>query len=470
MRIPAISIIVPALNEAAGLARNLAPLQAWRAHGDEVLLVDGGSTDGTPAIAAPSVDAVLASPPGRARQMNAGARASRGHLLLFLHADTTLPSEARALLARFARPDWRGWGRFDVRLSGRHPLLRVVERAMNVRSRVTGIATGDQAIFVSRALFDTVGGYPDQPLMEDVELSARLRARAWPECVRAPVMTSSRRWEVDGIVRTIVRMWWFRWQYFRGADVAALAARYRHTRERPVHAAGPPGEVQATRHGRAAVVVFARRPIPGATKTRLVPALGAAGAARLYARLLARTLNEVTRVPGVQRCLYVDDADAVPWFRARLPEDWRVRTQRGDTLGARMSQALTEVLAEHPRAVLLGSDIIDFETAHVVAALQALAGGDEAVVAPAADGGYWLIGLRRPCPTLFDGIGWGTPEVYAETVRRLAEAGMGWRALARCHDVDTPDDLAALAALLDRSARAPLLAGEFGAELFYPAQ
>jgi rSAM/selenodomain-associated transferase 2 len=227
-----ISVIVPALDEADGIVTALTRLQAWRQAGHEVLLVDGGSRDDTLARALPLVDRALCTARGRAVQMNLGAAASRGRLLLFLHADTALPPEAMARLAALAAATPRLWGRFDVRLSGRHPLLRVVGTLMNLRSRLTGIATGDQALFVDRVTFDAAGGYPEIPLMEDIALSARLRARLAPHCLRERVVTSSRRWEQDGILRTILRMWWLRWQYSRGIDPAVLAARYRDVRLR----------------------------------------------------------------------------------------------------------------------------------------------------------------------------------------------------------------------------------------------
>lgn len=222
-----ISIVVPALNEAAGIGRTLAPLQALRARGHEVIVVDGGSTDDTPRIAAPLADRVVAAARGRAVQQNAGAAAATGEVLLFLHADTTLPDGADALVLDGLRRSGRGWGRFDVRLSGRHPLLRVVERMIGVRSRLSGIATGDQAIFVRREWFQRVGGFPELPLMEDVAMTRALRRLGPPLALRARATTSSRRWEERGVVRTIVLMWRLRWAYFRGADPAELARRYR---------------------------------------------------------------------------------------------------------------------------------------------------------------------------------------------------------------------------------------------------
>lgn len=222
-----ISIIVPTLNEAAGIADTLRPLQPLRARGHQVIVVDGGSADGTAAIARPLADDVIASAPGRARQQNAGAAAATGDVLLFLHADTRLPADADRLVTGGLRASGRGWGRFDVRLSGRHPLLRVVERMIGWRSRVTGIATGDQAIFVRRDWFDRAGGFPQIPLMEDVALSKALRRMGPPLCLAEPVLTSSRRWEARGVVRTILLMWRLRAEYALGADPANLAERYR---------------------------------------------------------------------------------------------------------------------------------------------------------------------------------------------------------------------------------------------------
>ncbi|HEX8274129.1 MAG TPA: TIGR04283 family arsenosugar biosynthesis glycosyltransferase [Longimicrobiaceae bacterium] len=224
-----ISLVVPALDEAAGIAATLAPLQALRARGHEVLVVDGGSTDGTPELATPLADRVVRSERGRgrARQQNAGAREARGDVLLFLHADTRLPPDADRLVLDGLARSGRGWGRFDVRLTGRAPMLRVVERMISLRSRVGGIATGDQAIFVRREWFRDAGGFPEIPLMEDVALSRALLRRGRPLCLREPVLTSSRRWETRGIWRTILLMWRLRLEYWLGADPERLAARYR---------------------------------------------------------------------------------------------------------------------------------------------------------------------------------------------------------------------------------------------------
>ncbi|MBK5966561.1 glycosyl transferase [Thiocystis minor] len=220
-----LSIVIPTLNEADHIGALLTDLAPLRATGHEVILVDGGSTDATWSLAASGVDRVLESPHGRAVQMNAGARVASGEFLWFLHADTRVPPGAPELLLATCKAGAR-WGRFDVRLSVRHPLLRLVERAMNLRSRLTGIATGDQGIFVTRDTFAQIGGFPDLPLMEDIALSKRLRRIARPACLRPPLLTSSRRWESRGVVCTILLMWQLRLAYALGADLARLARRY----------------------------------------------------------------------------------------------------------------------------------------------------------------------------------------------------------------------------------------------------
>lgn len=221
----AITVIVPTLNEAASLPALLMRLQAWRRSGCEIVVVDGGSDDGTSEHAEAWADQVILAPKGRASQMNAGAMHAKGEILWFLHADTLPPKDAQAHI--HAALERHGWGRFDVRLSGRAMMLRVVEILMNQRSRWSGIATGDQGLFVRRDWFVEVGGFPDVPLMEDIAISRRLKRLGRPACLRAKVVTSSRRWEENGIVRTILLMWRLRLAYFLGADPANLIKDYR---------------------------------------------------------------------------------------------------------------------------------------------------------------------------------------------------------------------------------------------------
>jgi len=220
-----LSIIIPALNECAAIGPTLACLQAARGRGHEVIVVDGGSSDGTPAQCAGQVDRLLIAARGRARQMNAGAARAQGDVLLFLHADTLAPDGVDRLIAA-ALAHGPGWGHFDVRLSGRRPLLRLVERLMNLRARLTGIATGDQGLFVPRHWFMSLGGFPDQPLMEDIVFSRRLKRLGRPHCLKHRLLTSSRRWESHGVVRTVLKMWWLRAAFFLGVPATRLARLY----------------------------------------------------------------------------------------------------------------------------------------------------------------------------------------------------------------------------------------------------
>ncbi len=221
-----VSIIVPVLNEAENLPSLLDQLLFHEQHGCEVIIVDGGSEDGSADIATSAGFTVLQSPCSRARQMNVGAAQAIGDVLLFLHADTLLPDNAGVLLTSAMKRAELHWGRFDVCIVGRSHWLWLVGGMMNLRSRLTGIATGDQAIFVTRSVFDTVEGFPDQPLMEDVEISKRLRVVSDPVCIRSCVKTSGRRWDTHGVLRTILLMWRLRWYYWRGVPASELAKMY----------------------------------------------------------------------------------------------------------------------------------------------------------------------------------------------------------------------------------------------------
>ncbi len=223
-----LSIIIPTLNEGHSIVAILQRLQPLREGGDEVIVVDGGSDDQTLGLAAPRVDHAVQTQPGRARQMNYGAALATNEILLFLHADTALPDGADQLINRELSPTKRVWGRFDLRLSGDHFMFRVIERMINLRSRLSGVATGDQAIFVKKAVFDLVGGYAEIPLMEDIALTKTLRTLSRGCCIRPPVVTSSRRWERHGIFKTIRLMWWLRLQYLLGRDPVRLADSYRY--------------------------------------------------------------------------------------------------------------------------------------------------------------------------------------------------------------------------------------------------
>ena len=227
MNAATLSIVMPVLNEAAGLGAALQALAPFKARGVQLIVADGNSGDGTAELAQAAGATVIITPSGRALQMNAGAQQASAGVLLFLHADTSLPEDADQLIARALANGKVIWGRFDVRIAGPSRMLHVIAAFMNLRSRWSGIATGDQAIFMTRAAFDAVNGFPAQPLMEDIEICRRLRRLSRPACLRAKVLTSGRRWGTRGVWRTMLLMWRLRFAYWRGAAPEHLAELYR---------------------------------------------------------------------------------------------------------------------------------------------------------------------------------------------------------------------------------------------------
>jgi rSAM/selenodomain-associated transferase 2 len=221
-----LSIIMPVLDEGESIAASLDALGDLRALGTEVIVVDGGSRDATIQRARLRADRVISAPRGRALQMNAGAAKATGDVLMFLHADTQLPRDADHIVLTGLERSGRDWGRFNVKIDGRSPLLIVVGWLIGLRSRLTGIATGDQAIFVRREAFQAAGGFPEIPLMEDVALSKQLKRASRPLCLTERVVTSGRRWEKNGVLATIMLMWRLRMAYFLGTDPRELAKQY----------------------------------------------------------------------------------------------------------------------------------------------------------------------------------------------------------------------------------------------------
>jgi len=436
------SIIVPTLDEAREIVATLAPLQTLRAAGHEIIVVDGGSVDATLALAAPLADRAFVAPKGRALQMNAGAAVATNDVLIFLHADSRLPGAGIATLLRMLPRSRRRWGRFDIAIEGRPGILKLVAAMMNMRSRLTGIATGDQAIFVERALFAAVGGFPRQRLMEDIELSRRLkRAAGRPLCLRERVVTSGRRWERRGPWRTIVAMWRWRLAYWRGADPDKLATEY-----------------DAALRARLVVLqIFAKNPIPGQVKTRLAGAIGTAEAAALYARFVELTLATAAaaRAAGIVDhvelwCTPDIGAPAFAMWGNRFGVD--LKLQSGDDLGARMRSATGTALDRGSSAILIGTDCPALDVPYLAQAVAAL-GDHDAVFGPVEDGGYVLVGLARPVD-VFSDIPWSTPDTMAATRAKLIAQDSTWRELPLLWDVDGPADLLrweALTAAVGRS-------------------
>jgi len=222
-----LSVIIPALDEAPGIVALLESLQGLRRRGHEVIVVDGGSSDTTLALAVPLADRALAAPRGRAMQMQAGALQAGGNVLWFLHADSRIPQDADRFIAAALQSPAAQWGRFDVELSGAGRLLRLVAHLMNLRARLSGIVTGDQGLFVRRAAFTRSGGFPPIPLMEDIALSRTLKRMSRPVVAAATLQTSARRWQRHGTLRTILAMWLLRFGYWLGLRPQLLARYYR---------------------------------------------------------------------------------------------------------------------------------------------------------------------------------------------------------------------------------------------------
>jgi len=220
-----ISIIIPVLNEEGSIKNLLQQLQTYRKQGHEVIVVDGGSDDNTCAISKLLSDKLITSGAGRALQMNNGAAQSKNEILWFLHADTLITDSSVKLIQKALSEN--DWGRFNVRLSGSSILFRVIETLMNIRSCLTGIATGDQGMFVKREVFNSVKGFPALPLMEDIELSKKLKLISRPICINERLITSSRRWEEKGILLTVLLMWKLRFLYWLGVSADKLARQYK---------------------------------------------------------------------------------------------------------------------------------------------------------------------------------------------------------------------------------------------------
>lgn len=221
---PSLSVIIPTLNEAATLDKILSGLTSLISKGHEVIIVDGGSSDQTLSIGKQYTDKVFSTDKGRAKQMNFGAKHASSDILVFLHADTVLPPNVEQLITQAL--EYKCWGRFNIKLTGSHIFLRLIEFFMNLRSCLSGIATGDQAIFVYRESFNLIYGFKDIPLMEDIALSKSLKKISRPACVRVPVISSSWRWETQGYIKTILLMWRLRLLYFFGVPASQLVKQY----------------------------------------------------------------------------------------------------------------------------------------------------------------------------------------------------------------------------------------------------
>lgn len=422
---PLLAVIIPALNEAEHLPHLLHDLTRLSVP-HRVIVVDGGSSDGTTSVASTAGAEVASAPPGRARQLNVGARVAAGiGTLLFLHADCRLPVGTREAISSEVERGVTSPAVFRFRLEGDEWFWRFIEFGQQMREATTGLAYGDQGLLISGEDFLAVGGYPEIPLMEDVAMLDRLRGRGRIRHLRAEVLTSPRRYREEGRWRAWIRNTWLVTRYLAGGSPERLAASYSTRRPaRPVERS---------------LLVFAKAPQPGKVKTRLARAMGDERAAELYRRM-GKAIIEAVRGGDFETSVLYAPAEALPAMRAWLGISLRLMPQAGDDLGHRMNTAITEALETSRRVCLIGTDSPDVDAARVSEAFEAMAGTD-VVLGPARDGGYYLIALSEPHPELFQGIPWSTDRVLEATLEQASAAGLAVRLLETLADVDEPADV-----------------------------
>ncbi|NKB31971.1 MAG: DUF2064 domain-containing protein [Pseudomonadales bacterium] len=444
-----LSIIIPVLDEQECVVDRLTHLQSLRDENCEIILVDGGSSDATVALATPLVDKLVKCGSGRALQMNAGAELAQGKLLLFLHIDTTLPANAKVLIDEAIGDSQLKWGRFNLKFDKSSLAFKIISSNMNKRATLTRVCTGDQSLFVTKALFEQVQGFPALPLMEDVALSKSLRRIRKPIVIDSFVVTSSRRWERHGVVRTVVFMWWLRLLFFLGVSPASLAKLYYPSQS------GDAGEKEAGinaelrfRHPGSRILLYAKAPVLGEVKTRLEPVLGEEKSLLLHQAMTSRvaTLLNSSRLAPWQ--LWVS-ADVSNEFFLTLCNKKNICLQEGEDLGEKMARSAALTLEQQGvnSIIILGSDCPGYDASYLENALEKLAEGSEVVLGPAVDGGYVLIGLRAVYPALFTGIDWGSSRVFEQTVARIEALNLSYSVLETLWDVDRPEDLPRLEAL-----------------------
>jgi len=421
-----LSIVIPVLNDTEPLGRLLTTIRADPQV--DIVIVNGGAPDDQlTAICDRSDVRLLTSAPGRGRQMNVGASAAAGRWIVFLHADTRLPSQWSDEIRRVsADPDVVG-GSFRFRLDSDAWQARVIERAVDRRVRWLDLAYGDQALFARRDVFDAIGGYREWPLMEDVEFVRRLRQAGKLYHSPQPVLTSARRWERDGWWRRSAKNVMLQALFFAGMAPERLAHWYSHAPR------------SCTRD---ALVVMARAPSDTRGKSRLTRDLGG-DHVELRRALLQDTLDAVRGVAEADVFVAFEPADSIAEMRGLVGDGARVFPQQGDTLGDRMRNAFERLFAAgYSAVVLIGSDLPSLPASHLAQAFQCVRDRPDAlVIGPASDGGYYLIGLRRPCPALFTSIAWSTADVLATTTSIAERCGLTVSFVSAWHDVDTVDDV-----------------------------
>lgn len=447
-----VGVVIPALDEEDTLPRLLGDLSGLGLE-SVVLVVDGGSGDGTVAAARAGGAMVMRSRQGRARQMNAGAALLSTRWLLFLHADSRVGGEALRAVEGHVRGGRREAAYFGLLIAHPHFYYRLIEGGQRVRERLSGLVYGDQGLLIRRDHFFGAGPFPDVPIMEDVMLNRRLRGEGGLVRLGASISTSARRYEEEGKVRGWLRNVGMMSRFLAGGDPARLAARYPARRWRDGERAGGPAEGGAREVGhpwgkgnRATLLVFAKAPRPGEVKTRLARSLGRDGkpeyerAAALYRRMGRTVVDAVADAPANLTICHDPpgaEREIRDWLGPVSPRYW---PQGDGDLGERMSRMFARAFEDSERVVVIGTDTPAVGARTIARAVAALDTTD-VVLGPSRDGGYYLMALREPHPGLFAGIEWSTGSVLAETVDRARELGLRVTFLEVEADVDTAGDL-----------------------------
>ncbi|MDE2806614.1 MAG: TIGR04283 family arsenosugar biosynthesis glycosyltransferase [Gemmatimonadota bacterium] len=432
----ALGVVIPALDEEEALPPLLQDL-AGLAIDHRILVVDGGSWDGTVTAARTGGADVMRSRCGRAQQMNAGAAFLGTRWLLFLHADSRLDETALDSIARHVERDAREAAHFGLAIAHEHFYYRLIESGQRLRERLYGLVYGDQGLLIRRDRFAEVGGYPDEPIMEDVILNRRLRQTGQFVPLAGRLATSSRRYEEEGRIRAWLRNTRTIIRFLSGTDPSVLARGYRPRRM------NSPAGLNATPDAdpdRTMLLVFAKAPRPGTVKTRLARTVGERRATALYRRMGRLIVANVRPAPArMVVCYDPPDAEAEirHWLGRPVHRCW---PQGSGDLGTRMSRMVERAFFDADRVVVIGTDTPAVDAGTVARAVEALETAD-VVIGPARDGGYYLMGLRKPDPNLFAGIRWSTDSVLAETRKRTDRLGLSVTWLEMEDDVDTADDL-----------------------------
>jgi len=438
-----LSIIIPVLNEQKCIVARLNALQKLRETKCEIVLVDGGSDDQTVDLAIPLVDKFAHSSPGRAVQMNRGAELATGNIFLFLHIDTALPKGTNELIANLIAEKSSVWGWFDLQFDNSSLLFRLISGSMNFRAVFTQVCTGDQTMFVTRNLFESIQGFPEIPLMEDVAISKLLRRNSKPKIVSTKVTTSSRRWERNGVIKTVLFMWWLRLLYFIGTSPIELAQRYYPNSVEQCNKADSPVPTEgASRYPNTRILLFAKAPFLGQVKTRLEPLLGSEKSLELHRAMIERIAGLLSSIKLAPWQLWVS-ADKSNEFFLSICNSEDIHLQIGSSLGEKIAGSMQEALLKPGvnGVIVIGSDCPSFDETYLESAIKQLYEPHDIVLGPAEDGGYVLIGMKALNPAVFKGVEWGTDRVLEQTITNIDALNLSYVLLEPLWDVDRPEDL-----------------------------